>query len=252
MFVSLPAAAQSKDGFTPLQVKAAKQDPKFFTIDESTIKIETVGPTVGMQRKEEPPTPPPEDSKIDIDQIINIAEKLWAIIEKNKPVVNIKVQYANAVPKGIDHWSQLESWKLPKGTIYQLTAKNSYGMTMINVRFQVLRTYGGKYKGKGQYLTAVTVEPLLVEAGWGYQLNLTAEVPDSSVVNVGTSEDPVAGMMATLTWKISTVVKDSTGKGLYFLQGDGLFQEVGGPFDRGLKDKVSKAVEKVSDKVRLE
>ncbi|MBI4679421.1 MAG: hypothetical protein HY748_17740 [Elusimicrobia bacterium] len=249
VLLALPAMAQSGDSpFTPLMIKAAKQDPKYFTIDEKSIKVTPIGPAASIERREEPPPvePPVDDSKVDIDQIINIVEKIWAIIEKNKPVVNITTQYANAVPKGIDHWTQLESWKPPVGTVYNIVAKNAYGSTTVNVKFQVLRTYGGKYKGKGAYLTGVTVEPLLVEVAWGYSLDLTAAVPDSSVINVGTSEDPIAGMMPTLTMRVRTVIKDSTIKMLYYLQGDGLFKEIGGPFDFGMKDKVTRAIERAS------
>lgn len=238
---AVPAWSQ----FSTQELKAAKQDPAKYTIDESSIKIERVGPTVT-------PTdiaPPKDggsvgDGLVVLDQIINTFQKVWKIIEDNKPVVDVKTQYAAALPKGISGWQDMGGWAPPRGTIYQLTAKNAYGMTMINVRYQVLRTYGGSYKGQGKYLTAVTVEPLLVETGWGYHLSLDASVPDSSIVNVGTAENPVAGMMATLNFHISTAIKDSQGKGLYFLQGDGAFREVGGPFSTEALDK---AKQKVAD-----
>ncbi|MBI5883450.1 MAG: hypothetical protein HZB91_10155 [Elusimicrobia bacterium] len=254
LLLSVPAFAQTGDSpFTPLMIKAAKQDPKYFTIDESSIKVSPVGPAVEMKKEDPPPQePPPADAAVDIDQIINIVEKIWAIIEKNKPVVNIKTQYATAVPKGIDHWTQLESWKMPIGNVYHIVAKNAYGSKMVDVKFQVLRTYGGKYKGKGQYLTGVTVEPLKAEASWGYSLDLTAEVPDSSVINVGTTEDPLAGMMVTLTMRVRTVIKDSTVKMLYYLEGNGSLKEIGGPFDFGMKDKVTKAIERASETAHFE
>jgi hypothetical protein len=248
LLLSVPAFAQTGDSpFTPLMVKAAKQDPRYFTLDDSSIQVKPLGPAVEMKKEEPPQEPaPPVGTGVDIDQILNIAERIWAIIEKNKPVVNIKTTYAAAVPKGIDHWTQLESWKMPIGNVYHIVAKNAYGSNMVDVKFQVLRTYGGKYKGKGQYLTGVTVEPLKVECGWGYSLDLNAEVPDSSVINVGTSEDPLAGMMVTLTMRVRTVIKDSTVKMLYYLEGNGSLKEIGGPFDFGMKDKVSKAIEAAS------
>lgn len=230
-------AAPAWSQFAPQEIKAAQKDPGAFTIDEKTITIKKVGPTVS-------PTdiPPPSGGGIGdalpvLDQIINTGMKVWKIIEDNKPVVDVKTQYATALPKGLTHWQDMATWQPPRGTIYELTAKNAYGMQTIHVRYQVLRTYGGSYDGKGKYLTAVTVEPLLVEVGWGYHFSMSSSVPDSSVVNVGTSADPVAGMMATLGWHISTAVKDSQGQGLYFLQGDGAFREVGGPFGSESLDK---------------
>jgi len=242
---AVPAWSQ----FTTKELTAAQQDPAKFTIDESSIKIERVGPTVS-------PTDiaPPQngggigDALPVLDQIINTAQKIWKIIADNHPVVDVHTQYATALPKGLTGWQDMSGWQPPRGTIYDLTAKNAYGLQMIHVRYQVLRTYGGSYNGTGKYLTAVTVEPLLVETGWGYHLSVDASVPDTSVVNVGTAQNPVAGMMVTLGWHISTAIKDSQGKGLYFLQGDGLFKEVGGPFSSQSLEKAKASVAKLGEK----
>ena len=231
----VPAAAQ----FSLKEIAAASKDPKTYTIDETTIEIVKVGPTVSPTEVT-PPEPGVGDVVPVLDSIVNLGLKIWKIIEDNKPVVDVKTQYATALPEGIKSWTQMSGWQRPKGTIYQLTAKNAYGGQVINLRYQVLRTSGGNYKGTGKYLTAVTVEPLLVEVAWGYHFSLQASVPDTSVVNVGTSESPVAAMMAQLGWRISTAVKDSQGKGIYYLQGDGLYQEIGGPFKREGLD-ISKA-----------
>ena len=231
--------------FHPEEITAAQKDPKKYTIDESTIKITKVGPAVSPDAIKSPPA---DGGGIGgalpvLDQIINTAQKIWKIIADNHPVVDVKAPpYATALPKGLTGWTDLGGWHPPVGTIYELTAKNAYGMKMINLRYQVLRTYGGSYQGKGKYLTAVTVEPLLVEVGWGYHFSLEASIPDTSIVNVGTSQDPVAGMMATLNWHISTPIKDSQGQGLYYLQGDGAFREVGGPFSNQSLEKTKAKV----------
>lgn len=239
--ITVPAWSQ----FRPDELKAAQQDPKMYSIDETTIHISKVGPTVSPSD-----IPGPRDGGGGgigdtipvLDQIVNFGQKIWKIIADNQPVVDVKTQYATALPKGASGWQDIGGWHPPVGTIYELTAKNAYGLKMINVRYQVLRTYGGSYNGKGRYLTAVTVEPLLVEVGWGYHFSMDASVPDTSVVNVGTSQDPVAGMMATLNWRISTVIKSSQGQGEYFLQGDGAYKEIGGPFSSESLDKAKAKV----------
>lgn len=224
---ALPAAAQ----FSPKEISAADSDPKAFTIDETTVEIVKLGPALPS-----PAIPPPNAGGEDVipilDSIVNIGSKLWKIIADNKPVVDIRTQYATALPEGVKNWAAMEGWLRPQGTIYRLSAKNSYGGTVINLRYQVLRTAGGSYKGVGKYLTAVTVEPLLVEVAWGYKFMMEASAPDTSVVNVGTGENPVAAMIAQLAWRISTPIMDSSGKGIYYLQGDGAYQEIGGPFKR--------------------
>ena len=242
---AVPAWSQ----FHPEEVKAAQQDPKKYTLDESTIKITALGPTVSPTAIKSPAGGGGIGDVLPVlDQIINTGQKIWKIIADNHPVVDVKTQYATALPKGLTGWQDMAGWQQPKGTIYQLTANNAYGMKMINVRYQVLRTYGGSYNGTGKYLTAVTVEPLLVEVGWGYHFSMDASAPDSSIVNVGTSQNPVAGMMATLGWHISTSIKDSQGHGLYFLQGDGAFREVGGPFSNQALEKAKSKVAALNDK----
>jgi hypothetical protein len=242
--ITVPAWSQ----FHADELKAAKQDPKMYTLDESSIKIVKVGPTVTPSDIPAPHVGGGDGGSIGdaipvLDQMINLGQKIWKIIADNAPVVDVKTQYATALPKGLSGWNDLAGWHPPVGTIYELTAKNAYGMQMIHLRYQVLRTYGGAYNGKGRYLTAVTVEPLLVEVGWGYHFSMDASVPDTSIVNVGTSADPVAGMMATLNWHISTVIKSSQGQGEYFLQGDGAYKEVGSPFGT---ESVEKAKAKVA------
>ena len=236
--LAVPAWAQ----FHQEEIRAAKNDPKQYTIDEATVHIEKVGPTVTPSDIPSPGVGGGIGDALPIlDEIVNIGQKVWKIIEDNKPVVDVKNQYATALPKGSTGWADIDGWHPPVGEIYCLTAKNGYGMTMINVRYQVLRTYGGSYKGKGKYLTAVTVEPLLVEVGWAYNFAMDAAVPDTSIVNLGTSQDPLAGMMATLHWRISTPIKDSQGQSEYFLQGDGAYKEIGGPFASQSLDKAKAA-----------
>lgn len=229
LMFALPAAAQ----FSMKEIAAASKDPKAYTLNEMSVEIVKVGPSISPTEVDPPLTEPgggAGDVIPILDSIVNLGEKIWKIINDNKPVVNVKVQYASALPEGIKSWAQMGGWQRPKGTIYELTAKNVYGSQVIKLRYQVLRTTGGSYKGTGKYLTAVTVEPLLVEAAWGYHFSLDANVPDSSIVNVGTTEAPVAAMTPQLGWIIATAIKQSQGKSIYYLQGDGVFQEIGGPF----------------------
>ena len=252
--IALTAAVPAWSQFTPQELKAAQSDPRKFTLDEASLKISAVGPTVT-------PTDiaPPDgggggigDVLPVLDQIINTGQKIWKIIADNHPVVDVHKQYATALPKGMTGWADMEGWKPPKGTIYELSAKNLYGVQVLHVRYQVLRTYGGSYQGKGKYLTAVTVEPLLVEVAWGYHFSMDSSVPDTSVVNVGTSANPVAGMTATLNWHVSTSLKDSQGQGLYFLQGDGAFKEVGGPFSTESLVKAKGVAKKLDGKLKFD
>lgn len=163
-----------------------------------------------------------------LDQIVNLVDKVFTIIAKGQPVVNINVNYANAVPYGIEHWTQLQGWKAPATKRYGFTFKNLYGMKVVDVEYQVHYTYGGNYNGIGQYLTGVTVEPIKVDTAWGYNVDMTAEVPDSTIANIGTSSNPIAAMQVQLRYKVHTIIKDAQYKEIFYVRGDGQFKRLSG------------------------
>jgi hypothetical protein len=242
--------AQNTEGpkFSVLESQAAQGDPKTYTLDETSVRIQNLGPVLQAPQIGGVPAPAPMpivgvDPLVVIDQIINLGQTIWDIIKANAPVVNIQTQYATALPKGITSWGQLAGWKPPEGTVYGFSANNLFGMKVVNVRYQVLRTCGGNYNGKGKYLTAVTIQPVTVDVLWGYHCDLSVEIPASSVVNVGTAKDPVAAMQPLLKWTISTVLKSSSGQSTYYVQGDGLFKELSGPFMQNYQGGVAKALD---------
>lgn len=254
------------------RVSAAENlDPKYFAVDESSIMIEEITdkggtipqtPTIpGPQELPKPPsgpqinppvtpgtpgtaTGPDINGTIDtLDKIVNLMEKIFSIIEKNQPVVNITTNYANAVPFGTSHWTQLQGWSKPATKKYAFSMKNAYGSEVVKVTYQVHRTHSGNFNGKGKFLTGVTVEPLNVVTAWGYKVTLVSEVPDSTIANVGTQEDPVASMQLQLKWVVHTMVKDISSKAIYYVQGDGLLEEIGTPFKNAKEMKTQKKVE---------
>lgn len=259
------------------RVSAAETlDPKYFAVDESSIMIEeitdkggTIPPATTIPGPQDLPKPPsgpqinppvtpgttpagPDiNGTIDtLDKIVNLMEKIFNIIEKNQPVVNITVNYANAVPFGTSHWTQLQGWSKPATKKYAFSMKNAYGSEVVKVTYQVHRTHSGNFNGKGKFLTGVTVEPLKVVTAWGYKVTLVSEVPDSTIANVGTQEDPVASMQLQLKWIVHTMVKDISSKAIYYVQGDGLLEEIGTPFKNAqelkTKNKVDAATVQIS------
>ncbi|MBP7795247.1 MAG: hypothetical protein KA059_00500 [Elusimicrobiales bacterium] len=249
-----------------------------YSIDESSIRIEVINDNAAVKKggiplnpvpapadlpkpPEVTPPPPPSSPSIGtgsyadglnnvnatldtIDKIINLAQKVWDIIKENQPVVDISVNYANAVPYGLSHWTQLQGWSRPATKKYSFFAKNKMGTDVVKVTYQVTYTYGGNLNGKGKFLTGVAIEPINVETAWGYKVNLKAEVPDSTIANVGTSDDPIAAMQVQLKWIIHTPLQDTQQKAIYYVQGDGLIQEIGTPF-KG-EDGAKKAIDRMS------
>jgi len=181
-----------------------------------------------------------------IDNIVNLMDKIMTLIAKNQPVVNINVNYANAVPYGTSHWTQLQGWSKPSTKKYAFSMKNGYGSEVVKVIYQLHWTHSGNFQGKGKFLTGVSIEPLSVTTAWGYNVDLTAEVPDSTIANVGTSADPVASMQVQLKWKVHTIVKDIQEKAIYYVQGDGLMQPIGNAYSNGISINNQKSMDAVT------
>jgi hypothetical protein len=245
-----PAFALAAE-FSPEEIEAARKDPQAFVLDRGSVRIIRIN---GERAPEPPPNVPPvppapgplppsplPPGGINPDIIVNIGKMIWEIIEANRPVVDVKQSYATAVPDGITHWTQLAGWSPPELTVYELSAKNLRGGNAVQVRFQVMRTAGGSFRGKGKYLTGVTIEPLMISVSSGYKFYLEAAVPAESVANRGSHDDPIAGMIATLKWKIKTAANETQGTRLYYLQGDGLFKDITG-FPQSLKEDSQKAL----------
>lgn len=236
----LTASASSQETPSP---RSCARDPRQGI---RNVEIKVVGPVVRPRRIAPPADAPPQDPLPALERIVNVAKQVIELIdtvkERLRPIVDVRTDYATALPSGITNWDQLSGWKPPQGTAYELKAVNGFGTEVVKVRYNVLRMHGGSYKGRGLYLTAVTVEPVQMHVAAGYDLKFWAQVPPSSVINAGSTESPLAGMLMTVRWRIHTPLKDAQGAGLYYLQGDGLFQEVGGPFKKKYARDVAKSL----------
>ncbi len=222
--------------FTKYEKDNSKADPDYFTIKTDSIKVSLVSvedeQVINYVQLQENPPKDLAGALVNIDSIVNIASKIWAIIEANAPVVNIDTKYATAYPQGVTAAAQLAGWSRPKSYTYSFYAENLYGMTMIDCTYKMSFTYGGAYKGKGKFLTGVAVIPVKVTAGWGYKFYMNAAVPDSTIANVGTDTNPVAAMQMKLSWVMKTVLKEVDGTSIYYVEGNGYFEEIASPFKK--------------------
>lgn len=92
--------------------------------------------------------------------------------------------------------------------------------------YSAMFSYNGSYRGKGKYLTGVAVVPTATVVAWGHKLNMRAAVPDSTITNVGTDTDPIAAMQMKFTWRIVSPIKVIEGASVYYVRGDGYFEEI--------------------------
>lgn len=226
-------------GFSKTEIDSARVYPDYFTINPASVRATVLEVTeekdmsyVKLQEQ------PPKDLAgiiVSVEKIVNIASKIWEIVKDNKPVVEINTKYATAYPYGITSANQLAGWSRPKTYVYGFYAENLYGSVMIDCKYKFSYTYNGAYKGVGKFLTGVAVIPTNVTAGWGYRFYMNAEVPDSTIANVGTDANPVAAMQMKLSWKMSTVLKEVTGTSVYYIEGTGYFEEIASPWKKDAK-----------------
>lgn len=231
-----PADVEHRSTFTKSEEDIARTYPSYYTINPASIR------TTLQEVREEPDMnyvklqeQPPKDLAsvvVSIEKIVNIASKVWQIIKDNAPVVNIDTKYATAYPEGVTAATQLAGWSRPKSYVYGFYAENLYGSTTVDVKYKVTFTYNGAYKGKGKYLTAVTVVPEKAQVSWGYRFHMSASVPDSTIANVGTDADPIAAMQLKLNWTMASVLKQVDGTSVYYVEGNGYFEEIASPWKK--------------------
>lgn len=237
-------------------VDAAAQNvnPLYFQIEPTSVKVVDLGPVEGGfspsgwdfkpdQTIALPPLPGTQDGLGRVTDIINVGARIWDIIKANKPVVDIKTTYASAVPAGVSHWGELSQWKAPQGHRFGLIMENKLGAKVVDVDAVVWRTTHGSYKGKGRYLTNVTVEPVRTRVLWGYTLDMTSAV--SEAVNVGSAEDPIAALTVKLSYGVKNILQDHQGKFVFYTTGEGLFEERASPFG-AMSKRISELGERLS------
>lgn len=157
-----------------------------------------------------------------LDKIINMGKKIWKIVEAGKPVVSTQWAMADAMPEGKIRWDAMSGWKDPIAKSYRISAKNLYGISVVDFTYRLTYTYGGSYKGVGRYLTRVSGMASDLSVLWGYTFDAVVEVPN--VTNAGTVENPVAALEMIVKWRMSTVLKSNEGSASYLMRGDGTFQ----------------------------
>jgi hypothetical protein len=153
-----------------------------------------------------------------LDQVINLGQKAWQFILDNRPVVNATRVSANALPRGLKCWDELENWQRPRSEVYRAVYKNGFGMEVVTLEFRLLYTYGGQVKGVGRYLANTTVQYKTLNVFWGFTLDANVEIPQ--VINLGTSANPIGGMQVSVLWTVKGLnhVQNSAS---FFVYGDG-------------------------------
>ena len=165
------------------------------------------------------------EEAINIELILNTAQKVWKFIQDNKAVFNANTLYGTALPKGVSGAFDLYGWKAPVTVPRTLTWKNLYGITVVKLQYTVSFIPGGKAKnaqGKvGTYLDRITVIPTDVYVAWGYTAESTVSI--SSVTNAGSAQSPVAAAVVDLQFTVKALNREVINHSFY-VRADGYYQ----------------------------
>lgn len=156
-------------------------------------------------------------------ELIAIGKQVYGFIKENQPVVNINSTPISVLPRDVKgapvQSFALSNWNAPKTKKFRVEFKNYLGMTPVTFEYVSIYSYGGKYNGKGFYITGAQIKPINVEVSWGYELDATFSV--QSITNMGSDENPVAAAVLNIDYKVKTLMKSSSHSRAFFINGLG-------------------------------
>ena len=207
------------------QTTVAPTDDRYLQIAATTTELKSAEQTL-LPPEENPETFTliPLAAGVDPMAIADMITKLWAIVEDGKPVVNIDTKNATALPNAANNnWMTLTGWKAERTITYEVSTKNLMQMQTIDLIYQVKLRFGGGVDGKGQYIATARVVPTTVDVLWGYNLDVSVEVP--AVVDLSTQTDPLASINLDVKYKISTVLRSYSETKSFEVRGDGFMKD---------------------------
>lgn len=159
-----------------------------------------------------------EDPFILISKIVNLGKDLWQIIERNKPVVNVSIDFASAVPATVSNIIELQNFSDLQFQSFRIWGTNLLGQTVFDVVYTLVHQYGGSYKGIGKFLANVTVLPSKIDVKFGYTVSV--KVVNVSSINIGTKENPIGSVIMHLKFSVSSVIKYYESNKIFQFRGD--------------------------------
>jgi hypothetical protein len=207
--------------FSFLGAQTPETDPDYFTISDTVVivrEVEAPAEPVDLVVPETKVAPAAAGA------IINGGAAAWNIVNGGAASSNLSHTYASAIP-GWGNWHNVTGWRGPKKVVYELKCKNLYGMTVLDLEYEVSFFYGGHDQdGKGKYITNFTAKATRFEIKWGFKYYMDIRISDP--MNVGTPEDPLAYMQADVNWSFSSPIKTQRGFQTYAVRGDGMFRDI--------------------------
>lgn len=210
----------------PIASASAADDSGYFTITSSEVRelenppLNRIDDTIGQCAAG---NLMPQDLG-DLSEIINFGKQIWDFIQAGKPVVDLKTDVGTALPNGRNCWTDLQGWQAPQTKAYEVAFKNAFGMQVVKLSYHVMWMAGGNVNGVGRYIAYGTVFPDDITVMWGFKLNANVSIP--VVGNVGTKDQPVAGMQIQIRYQVESVVQTINQGQAYFVDGNGQIKAI--------------------------
>ncbi len=159
--------------------------------------------------------------------LIALGEAGYKLVDKGRPSSVNEYAPISVVPrlgddKAVSPFS-LEGWSAPTTKKYSFRYKKGFG-TAVEFDYAVIFSHSGSFDQKGKYLTAVMIKPehISVKYGWDFDASFKLE----SVLNHGTSEDPMAGAVISISFHLKSMLKSITKNVSFHVVGDGSIKKL--------------------------
>ena len=159
-----------------------------------------------------------------VDQWVTLGLKVWQIIISGHPVANVSTQRIAVLPNASIEWNAMENWKGPAAHTYVIIKKNIFGNPIMRNTYTVAYNYGGQLNGRGAFIANATIIPSDVRVSYGWQLDAEAQI--GQPVNVGSKDDPVAGIDLSIRWRVSNSFSLNQGTDAFFINGRGEISQI--------------------------
>ena len=155
-----------------------------------------------------------------IGQLTTIGTKVWDFVVNNKPTATYDSLKASVVPSGIKDWRELSGWSMPVKKVYHIKFYSKItGKVAGGFDYRIVYQYGGNYQGKGKYIGQISVNADKITLRTDRGLNIRTELLPP--LNMGTVEDPVAGVQLLVNFNTNTTLGYLQGSKQYYLSGNG-------------------------------
>lgn len=159
--------------------------------------------------------------------LVALGEAIYHLVQKGKPHNTTEYAPISVIPlvngKQIDIFDT-ENWTVPKRATYEIKWKNLYGMEVVKFKYTVMFSYNGSYNGKGAFLTAAQIYPVSVMTMWGF--DFSAKMKLNGIMNHGTKDQPVAGAIMALEYRVENILKAELYTDSYHVTGKGYMKEL--------------------------